>query len=435
MLLRPPPPTSPPLLLLPLLLLLRECAAALSCIGSSGGLVDWFFVLKHPRGWAGSLVSSDGEDGRWRPIDLADDNNAVAATLAVLRQGDGSGRQAAASSSIAFAAWNDEDPATGREQWHKAHSKGAAAWQVDEGGSAAGWWMVHSVPRWPLNPSSGPRFAGLARPQALFGQSFLCVSLSGAGAIEAVARGLAVAGPHVFASSLPPAWAAQFPAWAALLRGNSSGGNSSGSSSARDGDVQQQLLSDIALATAAGVPLRAFAKSAALAASLTDDVVGPRLLLLRQQPVGGGSSSGGMIMNRAMLWQTWRRGGGGPLASRCQRGGAGVDALNVAAVALPPPDGGNSSSDLGGGTWTAAAAAAAAWQWRSDHSKWGVAAASNGSGGSGDDDSGLFVCVGDLNRAAAQAHRGGGYCCLRDARLWRAVRTAVVAVEPCVRES
>lgn len=57
----------------------------------------------------------------------------------------------------------------------------------------------------------------------------------------------------------------------------------------------------------------------------------------------------------------------------------------------------------------------------SDHSKWAVA---NNSGSN-------WICIGDINRAEHQLHRGGGTVCVNDKRISAAYRNSINSVEPC----
>jgi hypothetical protein len=120
-----------------------------------------------------------------------------------------------------------------------------------------------------------------------------------------------------------------------------------------------------------------------------------------------------------MLWETWRR-SHDALQSVCpaatQQGPTQHSSLNVAQVAFP-------------GTRFS-------WGWGQDHSKWGVSSSSTSSSSSGSGDGAhsatLFVCLGDMNRAGWQAHRGGSYICLRHVGLWEAFHGILAAAEPCM---
>jgi deoxyribonuclease-2 len=119
-------------------------------------------------------------------------------------------------------------------------------------------------------------------------------------------------------------------------------------------------------------------------------------------------------LRASLSWQTYRL-GRGSLPSACN---ATYQALNVNMVQVP--------------------GLARSWNYTHDHSKWGVEIElADASGGSGGSTVGMsrrtpkWACIGDLNRDAPQAHRGGGYLCTLDARLHGALASLVAAVEPC----
>ena len=57
----------------------------------------------------------------------------------------------------------------------KAHAKGIIAFD----NTGAGFWLVHSVPKFPVSPSSSGAFQYMDDSQVKYAQSFLCVSFSG----------------------------------------------------------------------------------------------------------------------------------------------------------------------------------------------------------------------------------------------------------------
>lgn len=401
------------------------------CRGLSGSTVDWWVMLKHPQGYEYSYLDSNtiwsdacAADGIcWiQGHTLLSNSSPVASTLrvlllaqqeAVVQRGGGSAQQQAPqpqqrqwwqqqqedNEAVAYALYNNEDP-PGVEHFSAAHAKGVVAF-----GPSCGFWLVHSVPRWPRSPAEGPDFADLLRPQSVFGQHFSCFSL-GQGAVETVAALLGASGPYIYDAVLPGALAAAYPSWLRLLgphRVNDTAAHA----------VEAQLV------TVGGERLRVFAKTAALVARMTDDVVGAAL-------------------GTSMLWETWRR-THDALPSACVPEVA-FGSLNIARIRIP-------GSIYG-------------WPWALDHAKWGVSCrgpattvtasnASNNSaagsvrlGASSRDSSwvrganGLgtgegVVCLGDMNRGAWQEHRGGGFVCMRHAGLWRAFRGLVAVVERC----
>jgi deoxyribonuclease-2 len=218
----------------------------------------------------------------------------------------------------------------------------------------------------------------LQHPQSVFGQHFSCFSLGSNSSIEAVAELLLAAGPYIYSSHLPVSLAAQYPSWVLLLAG------------AFD---HMALAVSASIVSGAGQQLRAFAKSSSLNVSLTDNVVGPGLGV-------------------SMFWETWRR-SHDALASVCpaasQQGPAQHSSLNIDQVAFQ-------------GTQYR-------WGWQQDHSKWGVSSAV------GEGRAPLVVCLGDMNRAGWQAHRGGSYVCMQHPGLWQAFHGLLAAAESCVVHS
>ncbi|KAF6259523.1 deoxyribonuclease II [Scenedesmus sp. NREL 46B-D3] len=370
------------------------------CLGFGRKPVDWWIMLKHPAGYQYSYLDSSilGDSSSstggcpggscWRHRLSMLNPNPVAHTLAALAAAavrhQHAASQAAAAQELAYAVYNDADPA-GVEHFEFAHAKGVAAFSssnsISGGSGFLGFWLVHSAPRFPQHPSL-PGFDQLNRSQAVFGQHFSCLSLAGAESVHAVAQLLLVAGPYIYSSRLPGAAAAAFPAWQQLLAG---------------GSDQQQHSLRAALQTPGQQQLLGFAKTKFLVEQLTDAVVGPGL----------GSS---------MLWETWRR-SHDALPSECGQDPGQLSSLNVQLVAFP-------------GT-------PYRWPWSMDHSKWGVSV--QGGNSSSSSSSGMngenVVCLGDMNRAAWQAHRGGGYVCMHHQGLWQAFSSIVAAVEQCARQA
>lgn len=65
--------------------------------------------------------------------------------------------------------YNDETPG-GEVSSYRAHAKGVVVF-----GRSLGFWLVHSVPKFPPDPASQPY--GYPDPEAEYGQSAACVSL------------------------------------------------------------------------------------------------------------------------------------------------------------------------------------------------------------------------------------------------------------------
>ena len=105
--------------------------------------------------------------------------------------------------------YNDEDPG-GAEHWTYPHAKGVLAFDAQ---GSAGWWLLHSAPRYPAAPDAAG-FEKLQRPQTAFAQHFLCLSLGAAG-LEAALQQQLVSRPFVYSARLahpeqaPPSAAAE----------------------------------------------------------------------------------------------------------------------------------------------------------------------------------------------------------------------------------
>lgn len=382
-----------------------------ACKGlAGGGDVDWWIILKFPRGYSFVYLDAaqlaecsaspselcwSGPHSLLQPLGL---------TLAAATD---------ASSAVLF--YNDEDPGGG-EHFTYAHAKGVLV-----AGQHGGFWLQHSAPRYPRPPDT-PDFATLEQPQSVYGQHFACMSLPAAG-IEAVAQSLAITRPHVYVHALPPSLAAAYPQLAKLMSG--------------DWDPH---------ATHAATHLNTSTWSAPLPAMLV--AKGPHYALPFHERILE------PVLHAGMAWETWRL-GVGALASQCPPVSAypslNVDAVRVrdlpaAAAArgmLPTARTGAPSARATKRTEfpSTLAAASPAWPWTEDHSKWGVSLdCPRLAAGHGADVtppvSGCFVCMCDLNREASQAYRGGGCVCLNGGKpLWRAFRSLVAALEPCLASS
>ncbi|KAM9245246.1 deoxyribonuclease-2-alpha isoform 2-T2 [Dugong dugon] len=161
--------------LCPLLLavLMGVPAGALTCYGDSGQPVDWFVVYKlpaksRPGDAAGSGVRYkylDAGSGGWRDGAglISSSAGAVGRSLLPLYRSN--------ASELAFLLYNDQPPKSSRvrDSSSRGHTKGVLL--LDEEG---GFWLVHSVPRFPPPASS----AAYSWPYSArhYGQTLLCVS-------------------------------------------------------------------------------------------------------------------------------------------------------------------------------------------------------------------------------------------------------------------
>ncbi|XP_053212836.1 deoxyribonuclease-2-beta-like [Panonychus citri] len=105
-----------------------------------------------------------------------------------------------------------------------------------------------------------------------------------------------------------------------------------------------------------------------------------------------------------LLAETWRRGAGGPLPSECQ---LTYQVVNIDEITINYSD------------------KSAVWSYMEDHSKWAISGQSTNP----------YICIGDINRMASQAKRGGGLVCMKNQRVWKALRGSINQFEPCPRNN
>ncbi|KAM4856736.1 deoxyribonuclease-2-alpha [Urocitellus parryii] len=156
-----------------LVALLWVPAGALSCYGDSGQPVDWFVVYKlpahsHPGDavWRGMRYKYlDDKSGGWRDGagSINSSTGAVGRSLLPLYRGN--------TSQLAFLLYNDQPPDSSmvQDSSSRGHTKGVLL--LDQEG---GFWLVHSVPRFPPPASSGA-YSWPHNAQT-YGQTLLCVS-------------------------------------------------------------------------------------------------------------------------------------------------------------------------------------------------------------------------------------------------------------------
>ena len=327
-------------------------AAAFSCLDEIGSFVDYWVAIKVNDGSGYFYQDANGgatfEKSRY---DMG--TNATRASGAVLNT-IGQLYDGALGDAYAYALYNDDTPAETVSS-SRAHSKGVVLFNA-----SIGFWLVHSLPRWPAFPGYG----GL--PDSTYGQSFFCGSYRTA-KLEAIAQIQLLQWPQLYASGLSPGLAdsAEVEGFAAWIAG---------------GKTTAATTRVTSLISYNGRHFVHYAKSALCECNLWEDVVAPGV-------------------NTSLLrTETWQNGAGGQLPSACAPK-FGYDVTNVTHVGFED------------GTH---------WKETQDHSKWAVSA--------GD---ARTACVGDNNRMASQAKRGGGALCYESAELWAAFDAIVETAYSC----
>uniref|UniRef100_A0A8C2VU99 Deoxyribonuclease-2-alpha n=1 Tax=Chinchilla lanigera TaxID=34839 RepID=A0A8C2VU99_CHILA len=216
---------------------------ALRCLGETGNPVDWFVIYKLParsgpgnEAWRGlSYRYLDGSLGGWRDgVGLINSSQgALGRSLQPLYRAN--------ASQLAFLLYNDQpsELAWAADVSSHGHSKGIVL--LDQEG---GFWLVHSVPRFPPPLSSGAyNWPHSAQHN---GQTLICVSFPFT-EFTKIGRQLAYIFPFVYDHRLDGIFAQKFPDLMAVAQGQ---------------HVRQEPWnSSVTLTSQAGAQFQSFAKA------------------------------------------------------------------------------------------------------------------------------------------------------------------------------
>jgi len=339
-----------------------------SCLDEDGNPVDWWAIIKAPiisgnankaaaEGYAYSYTDSNNTL-YFTSNSLATDLTAsLGATL----------NQVYSSDSNAYMMYDDQDP-TGASHSSYGHLKGVIGFD-----NKAGFWLVHSVPRFPLGPNSTDSYQGYPDYAATYGQSFLCVSYS-LSQLNLIAGGLLLNKPYVFDQNYPftiPSSAANIT----LL-------------------IQKKFItttpasSYFKVTSLGGRIFNVFAKNAAWNKDLYSQLV---------QPTFG----------KSMDWETWMNGDLSNAMPTFCTPTYPFNSINIREVTL----------DVDSGI---------VYTETKDHSKWGINQVKSTS-----TTTGYLVCIGDINRQFSQAKRGGGTVCYNNLDLYTDFKAIISAADLC----
>ncbi|XP_022085065.1 plancitoxin-1-like [Acanthaster planci] len=181
--------------------------AVVGCKGADGYPVDWFIVYKLPQDSASSIPEiRDGYGQMYMDVNnpvltlssasLKDTNHAIAYTLEEIYRNHGTGN-------LAQVMYNDQPP-PGKEiqSGLYGHTKGVLAFDDD-----TGFWLVHSVPKFPLPSSKSYNWPDNARRN---GQTLLCVTYN-YNQFEKIGQQLKYNYPWVYDNTIPPDLVGQTP--------------------------------------------------------------------------------------------------------------------------------------------------------------------------------------------------------------------------------
>ncbi len=359
------------------------------CVDEQGRHVDWLVMYKLPRKSEDDDVTSHNHDTG----DIVEDgqaymyftslNPAGGWTLSSLSVKDPKsipGRIISPIYSTSKAAtdrfhmfYNDEHP-DGNTSFTKGHTKGVLVFD-----KTVGYWLVHSVPKFPPEANSNDAKYDYPHTGQMYGQSFLCISLNTAATADLIGVQMLYNTPFVYSVNIPEWVGKSYPHLAAAAQGKHA--------------KKEPYSHTISFHSTAGVAFTSFAKATHFGKDLYADLVAP-----------------GLETN--LMVESWPN-GPGKMNSSCN---GAFKVLNVDAI-----DFRTKPRDIEFVT-------------KKDHAKWAVSytkpkSIRRRSGNSNKDKT--YVCIGDINRMETQKKRGGGTVCFSNAFAWKAFMTIISAIESC----
>jgi len=223
-------------------------------MNEAGKPVDWFIIYKLPYDSSpynrklkgrGYLYMDGSTNGQWTRSNLGLDNDkqSVGYTYAQIYA-------TKKDPNVFRAMYNDEWP-SGDTSFTLGHTKGAAAFD-----KTSGFWMIHSVPKFPHGDAYSYPSTG-----AKYGQAFLCVTYKYA-QLGDVGKQLFFNEPYIYEKALPAAFAKDFPVLDQLIKGEA---------------TPSPFSNTATLVSSGGVSLISFAKSKKWGHELYADLVAPTL--------------------------------------------------------------------------------------------------------------------------------------------------------------
>jgi len=336
-----------------LLLVVGFAYGRLSCLDENGKPVDSWVVLKQADSFNYYYLTGSS----WTKSKNSLSQGTSGMVMLTATQ--------AYTSGIQMGMYNDEMAGTSVSGTH-AHAKGILA-----ADATSGFWIVHSMPKWP-RPTAGRVTGPGPFDSGTYGQSMECITISPSTA-EVIASNLNIA--DVFFTGKNNALASKFPKFSQWISGN----------------VDTSRTTVVTNIKTLGGDLRTqFVKSRQWGKDLWDALVAP-------------------YYKSALSVETWRNGVGGRIGSVCKSPTGPkkqpYDVLAVSTVTMPD------------GT---------SWAGTSDHSKWAVSIDGTSSGSKAH-----AWCVGGINRMCSQSGRGGGALCSQGMDGHTAFRAIATATEPC----
>lgn len=273
--------------------------ASFSCIDDTGKAVDSWVVLKAATSFTYYTYNADSSSFVKSPYEVSQTTNGC--VMETVKQIYGS-----AASSAAIGVYNDEPPTGSTADSSSAHAKGMLVTDAN-----SGFFLVHSMPKWPPAMKNGPG----PFPDHDYGQSLMCITISAATA-DTISTHLIKANVFIYSQTITSSLAQQLPNFNAWLKGQQ------GTESASDESSTSEFQS------LGGKTFTQFTKSGKCGKDLWDDLVAP-------------------YWKTPINVETWRNGVGGRMSSTC--GGIPYPVYEIQGVKMS--DG-------------------VSWDGTKDHSKW-----------------------------------------------------------------
>lgn len=283
-----------------LTLLLSFAASILgfSCLDESGKDIDLWAAIKAPKG--SDYLYYDTNTNVFKPSPNSMNDTTTGALTYTTQQ---------LWSAEAYAIWNDGVPNETNYSFTYGHTKGYFAFD----NQAQGFLLIHSVPSYPVGPSSSSTYLGLGGNAWTYAQSFLCLSVS-AQTLDAASYKFLLNRPNLYDTLFPSSLASSYGNISKLVKGDY---------------ATPKLCASVFLETNQGTPFQLFAKTTEWNNDLYSACVAPAL-------------------ESTLLTETWIRGSAeGPSCPT-----TGYDTLDINGL------------DFGSGF---------AWTETNDHSKWAIA--------------------------------------------------------------
>lgn len=172
----------------------------IGCRDESGNLIDWFYLYKLPNTYNDQnrvrnvhsgfkyLFVTPSVTSKWvlSKIYVNDSASIPGRTLDVAYQGTNKKENL-------VMMYNDEPP-NGKTDGSRGHTKGVLV-----GNSLGGFWLIHSVPKYPPPLEESYDFPSTG---SLYGQSFLCINMNQE-QLAKVGKQLQFNEPHFYSSQVP----------------------------------------------------------------------------------------------------------------------------------------------------------------------------------------------------------------------------------------